>query len=196
MYEPNLSCLMCGAEDTQEHLLNCKPIIQNIDTSNIDYSDLFSNIEKQVKATKVFMKLSRSRTFLNNFPDSQGSQAHLLWCLVCINVCIWYGSNIYILIKMFVINLLLNKILCAAFGAWPSRPPPSYPSMSHLNIMKNLGSGLDPLPPFGTMSHISVFFLFEGIPNTFCISLLRIIITSCFLSPYYNMLTMVLAFLD
>ena len=67
---------------------------------------------------------------------------------------------------MFVINLLLNKILCAAFGAWPSRPPPSYPSMSHLNIMKNLGSGLDPLPPFGTMSPISVFFLFEGIPNT------------------------------
>ena len=69
------------------------------------------------------------------------------------------------LIKMIVINLLLHKILCFAFGAWPSGPPPSYPSMSHLNIMKNLGSGLDPLPPFGTMSHISVFFLFEGIPK-------------------------------
>ena len=66
---------------------------------------------------------------------------------------------------MFVINLLLNKILCAAFGTLPSGPPPSYPSMSHLNYVKNLGSGLDPLPPFGTMSHISVFFLFEGIPN-------------------------------
>ena len=66
------------------------------------------------------------------------------------------------LIKMFVINLLVNKILCAAFGAWPSRPPPSYPSMSHLNIMKNMGSGLDPLPPFGTMSHISVFFILKA----------------------------------
>ena len=62
------------------------------------------------------------------------------------------------LIKMFVINLLLNKILCAAFGTLPSGPPPSYPSMSHLNYVKNLGSGLDPLPPFGTMSHISGFF--------------------------------------
>ena len=36
--------------------------------------------------------------------------------------------------------------------------------MSHLNYVKNLGSGLDPLQPFGKMSHISVFF--EGIPNT------------------------------
>ena len=73
------------------------------------------------------------------------------------------------LTKIFVINLLLNKILCAAFGALPSGPPPSYPSMSHLNYVKNLGSGLDPLPPFGTMSHISVFFFFEGIPNPiFC----------------------------
>ena len=67
------------------------------------------------------------------------------------------------LTKNFVINLLLNKILCAAFGTLPSGPPPSYPSMSHLNYVRNLGYGLDPLPPFGTMSHISVFF--EGIPN-------------------------------
>ena len=59
---------------------------------------------------------------------------------------------------MSVINLFLNKILCAAFGTLPSGPPPSYPSMSHLNYVKNLGSGLDPLPPFGTMSHISGFF--------------------------------------
>ena len=58
---------------------------------------------------------------------------------------------------MFVINLLLNKILGAVFGTLPSGLPPSYPSISHLNYVKNLGSGLDPLPPFGTMSHISVF---------------------------------------
>ena len=64
---------------------------------------------------------------------------------------------------MFVINLLVNKILCAAFGTLPSGPPPFYPSMPHLNYVKNLGSGLDPLPPFGTMSHISGVF-FEGIP--------------------------------
>ena len=59
----------------------------------------------------------------------------------------------------------MNKILCAAFGILPSGPPLSYPSMSHLNYVKNLGSGLDPLPPFGAMSNISVFFLFEGIPK-------------------------------
>ena len=64
------------------------------------------------------------------------------------------------LIEMFGINLLLNKISCAAFGILPSGPPPSYPSMSPLNYVNNLGSGLDPLPPFGTMSHISVFFSF------------------------------------
>ena len=46
-----------------------------------------------------------------------------------------------------------NKILCAAFGTWPSGPPPTYLSMSHLNILKNLGLGWDPLPPLGTMSH-------------------------------------------
>ena len=34
--------------------------------------------------------------------------------------------------------------------------------MSHLNILKNLGSGWDPLPPFGTMPPISVFY---GISN-------------------------------
>ena len=70
------------------------------------------------------------------------------------------------LIKRFVINLLLNKILCAAFGAWPSRLPPSFPSMSHLNIIKNLGSGLDPLPPFGVnVPHFCLFLFFEGIPK-------------------------------
>ena len=77
-FKNDLRCLLCKSDDTQEHLLNCKPIIQNIDTSNINYNDLFSNIEKQVKATKVFMKLSRSKTFLINSPDSQESQAHLL----------------------------------------------------------------------------------------------------------------------
>ena len=61
---------------------------------------------------------------------------------------------------MFVINLLLNKILCAAFGTLPSGPPPSYPSMSHLNYVKNLGSSWDPLPPFWTMSHISILFIY------------------------------------
>ena len=30
--------------------------------------------------------------------------------------------------------------------------------MSHLNYVKNFGSGLDPLQPFGTISHISGFF--------------------------------------
>ena len=37
--------------------------------------------------------------------------------------------------------------------------------MSQFHIWQILGFGLDPLPPFGTMSLNPVFFYFEGIPN-------------------------------
>ena len=35
------------------------------------------------------------------------------------------------LINMFVINPLLNKFISAAFGTWPSGPPPSYRKFGH-----------------------------------------------------------------
>ena len=37
--------------------------------------------------------------------------------------------------------------------------------MSQIQMHQILGFGLDPLPPFGTMSLNLVFFYFEGVPK-------------------------------
>ena len=37
--------------------------------------------------------------------------------------------------------------------------------LSQIHMQQILGFGLDPLPPFGTMSLNPVFFFFEGVPN-------------------------------
>ena len=72
-FKENLLCILgCSEEDTQEHLLQCKYIIENlIDTQqerkNIKYEDLF-NDKKQQAAVKLFSKLFDIRTDLISSP--------------------------------------------------------------------------------------------------------------------------------
>ena len=48
-YGSNLACLICGNEDDQIHLLQCKKITDGVDLEGVQYSDLFSSVDKQVK---------------------------------------------------------------------------------------------------------------------------------------------------
>ena len=40
-YEPDLSCVVCKAEDIQQHLLTCN-VANDLDTENIEYKDIFN----------------------------------------------------------------------------------------------------------------------------------------------------------
>ena len=52
--------------DSQENLLVCSVLTENIDTLDIQYSDIFSNIQKQYKAVIVYMKILQRRDQLLN----------------------------------------------------------------------------------------------------------------------------------
>ena len=56
-YEPDLSCFVCKAEDTQQHLLTCN-VADDVDTENIEYEDIFKSVENQVKLAKIFKENS------------------------------------------------------------------------------------------------------------------------------------------
>ena len=68
----NLQCSLnnCFEEETQEHLMKCKPIIDQLDTKNslklktIKYEDIFSTVKKQKKATEVLIILLDIRNSL------------------------------------------------------------------------------------------------------------------------------------
>ena len=78
LYKSDLLCPLCKSEDSQEHLLNCDGITEGIDIEKVKYLDIFDSYQKQETAAKVFLKISRKRKLLINFPDAQGSQVHHL----------------------------------------------------------------------------------------------------------------------
>ena len=76
LYEPDLSCSICLKEDSPEHLLNCTA--QGIETSGMDYNDIFGDIKKQVKIIKVLKQITTNRNLIMNKSPTSGSQAHPL----------------------------------------------------------------------------------------------------------------------
>ena len=76
LYEPDLSCSICHAEDNPEHLLNCST--GGIDTSGVSYSDIFADVKKQTKIIKVLMQITVNRNLNMNNSPVHGSQAHPL----------------------------------------------------------------------------------------------------------------------
>ena len=56
-----LTCHFCNEEESQPHLLLCTEITDGIDTSEVQYDDIFRNLEKQVKITKVFDQILKQR---------------------------------------------------------------------------------------------------------------------------------------
>ena len=74
-YEPDLSCFVCKAEDTQQHLLTCN-VADDVDTENIEYEDIFKSVENQVKLAKILKKIHSKRTLLLKKSSTTGSQVH------------------------------------------------------------------------------------------------------------------------
>ena len=65
-YGSNLACELCQvAICCQEHILSCVRLKQHVDIpSDICYSDIFENTDKQLRITRVFAKLLRTREIL------------------------------------------------------------------------------------------------------------------------------------
>ena len=67
-----MQCSICNdknIEESEVHLLNCKKILENIggdiNLNNAKYDDIFSdNLEEQIAITKVFDKVLKTRTIL------------------------------------------------------------------------------------------------------------------------------------
>ena len=60
-YGQDLKCRLCPEEESQAHLLSCKEIIQDIDTSNIKYDDIFLDIKKQEVMGKIYTQILNIR---------------------------------------------------------------------------------------------------------------------------------------
>ena len=76
-YENNLVCELCSAHpDSQECLLTCDTLSKHVQIpDNIEYEDLFRNVDKQHKIVKVFKQLLRVREILQG-DDSRMNNSH------------------------------------------------------------------------------------------------------------------------
>ena len=63
----NLSCIDCGNEDTQEHLLNCS--IHDNDKTDMKFSDIFGTLEQQTNIIKELTKINFKRTSISLKPS-------------------------------------------------------------------------------------------------------------------------------
>ena len=79
-------CSLCtsGAEESELHLLQCKAIVDEPEVkeeiTKIEYSDIFSGVERQIKAVKVFSKIFKIRNWKasNRQLSTSGHQVHLM----------------------------------------------------------------------------------------------------------------------
>ena len=63
-YEGNLLCTLCDpqAEESQEHLLICPALLEDIVVDNtVKYMDIFGTLKKQVKAVKYISQIISTR---------------------------------------------------------------------------------------------------------------------------------------
>ena len=60
-HDEQVTCSFCPEEDTQAHLLSCKEVTMGIDISNVEYEDIFKDIDKQEAIARVFNKILKQR---------------------------------------------------------------------------------------------------------------------------------------
>ena len=61
-YGDNLQCSLCENHiEDQENLLTCPEIISEVKTSEIEYRDIYGNLDKQIAAIKVWKNVLKVR---------------------------------------------------------------------------------------------------------------------------------------
>ena len=61
-YGQDLVCRFCPVEETRAHLLLCKELVDNIDTSNVCYGDIFQGLTKQEAISKIYTQILKIRS--------------------------------------------------------------------------------------------------------------------------------------
>ena len=69
-YGQVLTCHFCPEQESQSHLLSCKQITDGIDTSEVQYKDIFKSGYKQERITKVFDRILKQRNLKLNLLSS------------------------------------------------------------------------------------------------------------------------------
>ena len=72
-YNYNIVCDLRQVQvDCQEHLLSCGELTRHVNVpTEVKYTDIFSNTDKQLKIVKIFKQLLRTREVLNR-PGNSG----------------------------------------------------------------------------------------------------------------------------
>ena len=60
-YGQDLACRFCPEEETQSHLLLCNELIDNLDTSSIEYEDIFKDLKKQEAVARLYTQILKIR---------------------------------------------------------------------------------------------------------------------------------------
>ena len=80
-YGQDLTCKFCSEDDTQSHLLSCKELVANLDTSEVTYSDIYKDLNKQEEIARIYTLILKARSLKLKILESNSlseSQAHLL----------------------------------------------------------------------------------------------------------------------
>ena len=85
-YENNMSCTLCSSntEESEVHLLQCGAIVSEPEVKNlisdVEYSDIFSDVQKQIRAAKLWTRIFRIRKWKleNRKLSTDGHQVHQL----------------------------------------------------------------------------------------------------------------------
>ena len=68
LYLDNECTLGCAEVESQEHLLNCKPIIDNCfelaEDIDVEYEDIVGNIDRQIKFINLYKSVMDTRKHL------------------------------------------------------------------------------------------------------------------------------------
>ena len=71
----SLKCDFCSQIDDQEHLIHCSNA-ENIDISQVQYSDIFGSLPQQIRIAKIMKRISDTRKLSDN-SSTNGSREHL-----------------------------------------------------------------------------------------------------------------------
>ena len=61
-YGQDLTCRFCSEDDTQSHLLSCKELVDNLDTSKVAYSDIFKDLKNQEEMARIYTQILKVRS--------------------------------------------------------------------------------------------------------------------------------------
>ena len=119
-YKSDLSCpFKCvNSQDTQEHLLLCKPLLDDLTQEKrdaallVNYNDIYGNIYQQIDAVKVFSELLETREeLLHKAKSISGLSLH--WSLLLqgasVDFLVLCLSEIHHQSQNFSLKILITK---------------------------------------------------------------------------------------